>query len=120
MLPTHWFIRPNSSGQLLAENRGITELLLWYTEFSKTKSMVSKKLNLVPDFPLKVPPIKSANARLLADNRGFTESFIDLSYNFFQFFMPQNISIENFVIQPHLSLDYAPLDYPPFLRMFVG
>ena len=80
MLPTDWVIRPNSSGQLLAENRGITELLLWYTEFSKTNSMVSKELNLVPDFPLKVPPIKSANARLLADNRGFTESFMDLSY----------------------------------------
>ena len=38
MLPKHSFIRQKNSAQLLTENRGINELLVWYTQvFSQNK-----------------------------------------------------------------------------------
>ena len=81
---------PKKSVQTLAENRGITEFLkYWRIEglqnpsfglvvfFPKQKLWFRKSNSNIwfshEYLPQEIPPIRSATARMLADNRGFTE-----------------------------------------------
>ena len=65
----------------VADNRGFTELFFWYTEFS-SETKAFKKNKCITWFYLKYPPIVSANAPMLADNRGFAEIPLEIPFSF--------------------------------------
>ena len=98
--------------QLLAENRGITELLSSYPAFSSKRLWfrITTSTWFLHEFsPLEFPPTRSANVRLLAENRGFTE----LLFCYPEF--SSRLRFQKNIYSTWFYLEYPPLDFPPIL-----